>query len=400
MQETDFYQRLLSLPDLAVDRVESSAKRITLHCHTTTAKQPCPHCLRPTAQVNRAADRQYTSRQVRDLDISGRQVWLDVRVRQFFCPDCDRYFSEELGFADSGKSFTHRQEKWIFECCARQPFTAVGALLDVNAKTVERLYYQHVRAGLDLPARYAAVRRLGIDEISHRKGKGSYCCVLTDLDRNIALDILPNRSKKTLIAHFEQLGPKFCAQIESVSYDMWSAYHTVSKHFFPQAVHVIDRFHVVKALNKSLDALRRKLRREQPLVEAFKDIKWDLFKARPTAAQHVRLQAAFARSPLLEQMVALRNDFHMRFESATNPDELEHALNIWITKARAFKQRGLIDFVHTLKNWLRPIANFAYQRLTNAATEGLNNVIRYVKRISYGLPKFEHLRLRVLAQAI
>ena len=66
------------------------------------------------------------------------------------------------------RSFTHRQAKWIFECCARQPFTEVGALLDVNAKTVERLYYQHVHAELDLPARYAAVRRLGIDEISHR----------------------------------------------------------------------------------------------------------------------------------------------------------------------------------------------------------------------------------------
>ncbi|WP_425423219.1 transposase [Spirosoma spitsbergense] len=38
--------------------------------------------------------------------------------------------------------------------------------------------------------------------------------------------------------------------------------------------------------------------------------------------------------------------------------------------------------------------------MTNAVTEGLNNVIRYVKRISYGLPNFAHLRLRVLAQAI
>ncbi len=395
MQETDFYERLLSLPDLAVDRVESSAKRITLHCHTTTAKQPCPHCLRPTNQVN-----QYTSRQVRDLDISGRQVWLEMRLRQYFCPGCDRFFSEELGFAEPGKSHTHRQAKWIFECCARQPFTEVGALLDVNAKTVERIYYGHVEARLNLPDRYADVRRLGIDEIAHRKGKGSYCCVLTDLDRNIALDALPNRLKDTLIAHFQKLGPKFCAQIESVSYDMWSAYHTVSQRFFPQAVHVVDRFHVVKALNQALDTFRRKLRREQPQVEAFKDIRWDLFKAQPTAVQQARLHAAFAHSPMLADLVALRNDFHMRFESATNPDELEQALHKWIAKARTIRQRGLIDFIHTLKNWLRPIANFAHQRLTNAATEGLNNVIRYVKRISYGLPKFEHLRLRVLAQAI
>lgn len=70
-----------------------------------------------------------------------------MRVRQFFCPECERYFTERLAFADSGKSFPHRQanggaRRWIFDCCAKQPFTQVGALLGLNAKTVERIYYQ------------------------------------------------------------------------------------------------------------------------------------------------------------------------------------------------------------------------------------------------------------------
>ena len=69
-------------------------------------------------------------------------------------------------------------------------------------------------------------------------------------------------------------------------------------------------------------------------------------------------------------------------------------------EVKALGYAGFDAFVTTLTNWLEPIANFAHQRLTNAATEGLNNVIRYVKRISYGIPNFEHLRLRVLAQAI
>ena len=382
-----------------VDNVELSARRITLHCHVSTPQQNCPHCLRPTSQS--IGGTQYTRRQVRDLDMSGRQVWLEVRVRQFFCPDCERYFSEELGFADSGKSFTHRQAKWIFECCASSPSPRLARCSMSTPRPSSGIYYQHVRCELDLPARYAAVRRLGIDEISHRKGKGSYCCVLTDLDKKHRPGRAAQPLKGDADRSFQEAWAQSSAPRSSRSaYDMWSAYHTVSQRFFPQAVHVVDRFHVVKALNKALDTFRRKLRREQPEVEAFNDIKWDLFKAQPTAAQEVRLQEAFAHSPLLGEMVALRNDFHMRFESATNPDELEQALQKWIVKARVIRQRGLIDFIHTLENWLRPIANFAHQRLTNAATEGLNNVIRYVKRISYGLPKFEHLRLRVLAQAI
>ena len=395
MQEKDFYQQLLALPDLQIDRVESTPQRITLYCQISTPHQTCPHCLQPATLVN-----QYTQRLLRDLDISGRQVWLQIRTRQFVCPTCDRYFSERISFADPAKSYTHRQAKWIIDCCARQPFTEVAALLDVGPKTVERLYYQHLQTHINLAARYALVKRLGIDEIAHRKGKAHYCCVLTDLDRGIALDILPNRSKETLIAHFKQLGPGFRDQIESVSFDMWPAYSQVATICFPQAIQVIDRFHVVKALNEVLDRLRRKLRRERPWTDAFKAIKWALFKAKPTLAQTAQLTLAFRNSPLLKAVVSLRNAFHAHFESASSSAVLLLNLQTWIGEARALNYDGLLPFIKTLTNWLTPIANYAHQRLTNAITEGLNNVIRYMKRISYGLPNFEHLRLRVLAQAI
>lgn len=395
MQEKDFYQQLLTLPDLQVDRVECTPKKITLYCHIITPHQTCPHCLQPATLVN-----QYMQRQLRDLDISGRQVWLQIKTRQFVCPTCDRYFSEPISFADPAKSYTHRQAKWIIECCARQPFTEVGALLDMNPKTVERLYYHHIQNHLQLPARYAQVKRLGIDEIAHRKGKAHYCCVLTDLDRGIALDLLPSRSKEALLTHFKRLGPDFCTQIESVSFDMWPAYSQVSAVCFPQAIQVIDRFHVVKALNQVLDGLRRKLRRERPWTDAFKDIKWALFKAKPMPAQAAQLTLAFRHSPLLKAVVDLRNAFHAHFESASTSADLLLNLQTWITKARALNYTGLLPFIKMLTNWLAPIANYAHQHLTNAVTEGLNNVIRYMKRISYGLPNFEHLRLRVLAQAI
>lgn len=222
------------------------------------------------------------------------------------------------------------------------------------------------------------MRRLGIDEpgrraIAHHKGKASYCCVLVDrqaalLDRNIYLDVLPIHSKTTLTAHFERLGPPFCAQIESDSFDMWPAYGRVCHHFFPQAVRVVDRFHLVKA---PLDALRR----QQPQMEAFINIRWNLFKAHPTVAQQARLRAAFDHSPLLEAVVEMRDDFHARFESARDARQMEEVLQTWISQARALIHRDLAGLICTLRNWLPQIANFAHQRLTNAATEGLNNVI-------------------------
>lgn len=391
MDKNAFYEELLELSGLRVDGVEQTATRVVVSCHFPAASGQCPQCAQATAHVH-----QYTTRMVRDLNILHRETWLHLRVKRFVCVVCNCYFSQCFPFAAAHKSYTHRQARWLFDCCARQPFAAVGALVNMVAKTVERIYYEHGRRHLHLAARYAHVRRLGIDEIAHRKGKGDYCCVLTDLDRNIQLDILPNRTQATLIAHFEALGPVFCQQIQAVSCDMWPAYRRASLACFPNARLVIDRFHVVKALNQALDRHRQDLRKGTPKEPVFKDLKWALFKARPDAREAQTLQAACAKDLALEELVGLRQQFHALFEVAPDATWLYNQLTTWAKEAHMLALPVLAPFLKTLANWQEHIANFAESRLTNAATEGLNNIIRYVKRISFGLPNFEHMRLRVL----
>jgi transposase len=174
----------------------------------------------------------------------------------------------------------------------------------------------------------------------------------------------------------------------------------VSVDCFPQAVRVVDRFHVVKALNGVLDRLRRKLRHDYPWKRAFVNIKWLLFKASLTPAEQLDLEQAFKQSQRLKAVVGLRNSFHHHFNESADAPTLLANLKTWLLEATALGYAGFWPFLTTLTNWLEPIANYGYERLTNAVTEGLNKVIRYVKRISYGLPNFAHLRLRVLAQAI
>ncbi|MBC7777681.1 MAG: ISL3 family transposase [Phycisphaerae bacterium] len=284
----------------------------------------------------------------------------------------------------------------MFLCCAKQPFSEVGALLNMQAKTVEWIYYAQGEKQLNLRKNYAQVRRLGIDEIAHRKGKGDFCCVLTDLNKNIQLDILPDRKKATLITHFQLLDDDFCQQIQAVSCDIWESYILASQQCFPNASITIDRFHVVKALNQSLGSHRKYLRKTFPKEPVFKDIKWTLFKARLCPREEENLPVTFQKNTALEQLVTLRNKFHHLFETAPNAKGLYHQLSQWKEEAERVAIPVLNKFLKTLKNWQQFIANFAESRLTNAATEGLNNIIRYIKRISFGLPNFQHLRLRVL----
>lgn len=396
MTQEKFYEDLLGFSDLTITSIEKTPQQIIFHCEHKVKSSICPHCLERTNMIH-----QYATRKVQDLKISAREVWLHVRVSQFVCTTCNRYFFDTPTWIVPGKSYTKRQSKWIFELCAQQSFTQVGALVNLSHKTVERLFYEEAKKQINLPKRYAQVRKLGIDEISLRKGKKNYACVLTDLERGIQLDVLPNRKKETLIAHFEALGADFCAQIEVVCCDIWKPYISVAKTCFPNAEIVLDRFHVVKGLNEVLDTLRKSLRKEFKDQDCFKSIKWKLFK-RPekcTEMDFALLQNAFDKSWLLEEIYQLRNTFNAMFDIAKTKQQLEKYLDEWIDFAQKLEFPKLHSFIKTLTNWKAEIAAFATQKITNAVTEGLNNYLRYFMRISFGLPNFEHMRLRILLAA-
>jgi len=393
MTEEKFYEELLGIARLQVDSIEKSNQRLTFHCTIQNTIGKCPSCMNPTTAIN-----QYDTRKVQDLKISGKEVWLHLRIPQFYCEECGRYFTHQLDLIEPGKTYTKRQAKWIFELCSKQPFTEVAALVNLSHSTIERLFYRMAKQKVDLPKRYAQVRKLGIDEISNRKGKQDYVCVLTDLERGTQLDILPNRKKVTLVAHFQSLGVDFCNQIEVVSCDIWKTYINASTECFPNAEVVIDRFHVVKALNDVLDFIRKKLRREFKEEDCFKSIKWHLFKRPEKCGKDglLSLEEAFKKSWLLEEVYQLRNTFNSMFDIARNKQVLCTELDFWLDHAKAIKNDYLDKFIGTLQRWKKPIAAFASGRITNAATEGLNNYLRYFKRISFGLPKFEHMKLRIL----
>ena len=396
MTQREFYEDLLGFSDLKITSIEKTTQKIVFQCELKSNKASCPNCMQSTQKVN-----QRETRNVQDLKISGREVWLHTAVKQFYCPDCHRFFMANPKWIVSGKSYTQRQAKWIFELCKKQSFTQVGALVNLSYKTVERLFYKEAEQQVFLEKRYQQVRKLGIDEIAHRKGKKDYVCVLVDLERGTQLDVLPNRKKATLIAHFQSLGEDFCNQIKVVSCDIWRTYINVAKECFPNVEIVIDRFHVVKAINDVLDKLRKSLRKEFKDEDCFKSIKWKLFKRseKCTEKDFALLQNAFDKSWLLAEIYELRNTFNSMFDIAQNKEQLEQELDNWIAFASVLDYEHLNQFIKTLKNWKSQIAAFASQRITNAATEGLNNYLRYFKRISFGLPNFEHMRLRILLAA-
>ncbi|NER04415.1 MAG: ISL3 family transposase [Okeania sp. SIO3C4] len=394
MDNLALYQELLNLPSVSVSSVKVEKDKIYISCEVLGETCKCPKCGATCSSVH-----QRYERTLRDLNMASREVYLLLKVRQFYGSSCHHYFTESLDFAASGKSYTHRQADFMFLICRKQSYQEAAAILNMHSKTLERSVLSTCQKRADLASRYAQVRRLGIDEQSHRKGKKDYLCILTDLDRGRIVDILESRKKEDLIAHFQSLGKDFCEQITDVSCDYWQAYISVAETCFPNATIVLDRFHVVKLLNDCLDTFRKSLRKKYPDNLHYRRLKWILYKQyhRLSDSELDDLEAAFEDCPTLKEIYWTREAFHHLLDNHTEVEQVLEKIEVWEKERKEDIKKVFEPFCKTLKNTKKYIANYVKNNLSNAVTEGLNNLIRSIRRAAFGMPNFEHLRWRALA---
>lgn len=394
MDNLELYEELLNLPFLKVVSVKIEKHRINISCELGSESCKCTNCGGSITQVH-----QRYERTVRDLNMASREVYLTVKIRQFYCKTCHLYFTESLDFADSNKSHTRRQEDFMFIVGRKQSYSETAVIVNVHPKTVERTALSLCKKKANLAERYAQVKRLGIDEHSHRKGKKDYLCILTDLDKGTIVDILESRKKEDLIAHFQSLGTSFCEQITDVSCDYWQAYITTAQTCFPNATIVLDRFHVVKLLNNCVDTFRKSLRKSESENVNYRRLKWILYKQyhRLSDKELDELDLCFEDCSILKDIYWTREQFHHILDNGKQVEAVVQKIEVWM-ESMSTEIKGVFEpFIKTLKSTKTYIANYVKDFLSNAVTEGLNNLIRSVRRAAFGMTNFEHLRWRALA---
>ena len=392
MLDNNTFTTLLNLTSIEVSSVEILKKTIIIRCHNLLEEQLCPVCLQKTSKVNKI-----TVRHIRDLPILGKEVLLELTTRQFFCSDCERYFQEKFDFVVPSKQMTIRLEKYLYECCKTESLEKVSARENVGWNTLEEILTRYGTESTQHLEKYQP-KYLGIDEFALKKGKGNYATVIVDLEKGFVIDVLPYRDKAQLIAYFEAKGAVYCSQIEVVSCEMWGGFANLAKEIFPQAATVIDRFHFFQLLYRVLDKARKNLRKQFPDELTFKEIKWLLYKSWSdlNASQRSLLLLAFRHDSQLRNLYFLKQELRNIFESDLEPAEAMEQCQKWIESATQFQHDGLNEFLKTFQKWKDFILNFFTYRVTNGVVEGINNLIKTIKRQAYGFRKFESFRLKIL----
>ena len=384
MTENEVLEMLLGIKEIQVDRFEVQDQHLHIYCSSIFQEALCPHCLKKRQVVNQTYIRQF-----RDLPIAGKEVYLHLSQRQFYCPDCDRHFNERFNFVDVKRTMTRRYERHVYECCKASTIQKISAQENLVWQTVNEICQRGARKELaERPV--SKVRAVGMDEFAIKKGHRDYATVIVDLERVEIIDILEYREQAKLIEYFKNKGMEWCEGIEVFCSDMWQGFINTAKAVFPHATLVVDRFHFFSYLNKAVDSQRKSLRRQFKDKEEFKRLKWALLKnpENLTPTQKDKLDRALLQSPELKLIYDHKEKLRTIFNQNLTRKQGEIELNQWMEEAKKMKNKHLNNFLYMLNDWKEYVLNYFTHRFTTSVIEGINNTIKTVKRMGYGFRNF------------
>jgi transposase len=335
----------------------------------------------------------------RHLDFGTLRVWLEADAPRVACPQHGPTVAE-VAWARHGAGHTYAFDAQVAWLAVHAAKSTVQRLMRIAWRTVGAIV-ERVKADLDARAaaagadRLAGLSRIGIDEISYKKGH-KYLTVVVDHDSGRLVWARPGNTAATLHAFFDELGEDRCQQVTHVSADGagWIAQVVAAR--CPNALRAADPYHVVAWAVEALEATRRQVWNALPGrrhankygslsdSRAVKRARWALVKNPEdlTAKQQAKLDWIAKAHPMLYRAWLLKEKLRLIFQLPL--DEAEPELHRWINWARRCRIAGFVGLARRIIRHKHAILVAIGHGLSNGRVEGINTKIRLLTRIAYG----------------
>lgn len=244
------------------------------------------------------------------------------------------------------------------------------------------------------------ITAIGIDEISWGKGP-KYLTLVYQIDAGCRrlLWIGRKRTQKTLRSFFEDFGPDATARLRFICSDMWKPYLRVVAEQAGQAIHILDRFHIMSQVGKAIDKVRAqevkqlKAKGEQPILT---HSRWCFLK-RPenlTDKQTVKLKELLALNLRSVRAYLLKEDLQ-RFWSYTTPGWAGRFLDEWCQRTMRSRITPMKKVAKMLRNHRALLLNWfrVKARIALGAVEGFNNKAKLTTKKAYGFRSYEVINI-------
>ena len=371
----------------------------------------CPNCGVVSSKIKDYKRKKYFYR-----NINGYDVEVFYRQRRYVCPECSKTYLEPNPFINNSnyklsaaKIYTvleRLREGLSLKLAADYSGLSTSSVIKVLDK-----YYK-------VPYRSLS-KIICIDEFLsfNSSPKGKYSCLLINFENGNIIDVIESRRGPYLRKFFSSVPKEQRKSVKYIIMDMYHAYRDVAKQYLPDVTVVIDPFHFVRYTIDAIDSVRirvmnnyKPIDEERKILKKYKNLllmkhdgnayakkKIGILNERKTDSELIELMLSYSDD--LKEAYELAHRFLKQYEKF-DYKEFREFMKETIYRYEASSLKEFVDVSNTYWNWYEEICNsrlpvFNNRHLSNGPIEGRNNKIKVLKRISYGLTNFEHLKKRI-----
>ncbi len=355
------------------------------------AKLVCGRCGTRAARYDQGDGR----REWRAMDVGEVKAYLEGDAPRVSCPTHGPTVAR-LPWARHGA----RQVRWFEDQVAwlavHTSKTAVVALMRIAWRTVGSIVGRVVAEGRAARDPFDGLVRIGIDEISYKRGH-RYLMVVVDHDTGRLVWAAAGHDKKTLGEFFDLLGEQRCERIRLVSADAMEWIGDMVRERCKRATLCTDPFHVVKWATEALDEVRRQVwndaRRsgQKALAKELKGARFALWKnpADLTERQGAKLAWIAGTNKRLYRAYLLKEQLRQVF--VLKGDAGVALLKRWLAWASRSQLPAFVELARRIRKNRVGIHAALTEGLSNVLVESTNTKLRVLTRIAFGFKKPEHL---------
>ena len=300
------------------------------------------------------------------------QVFFLYAMRRVDCPRCG-VTVEKVPWTDGKHRSTYSYRIFLAAWARRLSWKETGMIFGVSWDTVYRSVEWVVRWGL-VHRRIGNIEAIGVDEIAYLRG------------------------------FFSTIPASAVEGLKFICTDMWRQYMNVIAEKASGAVHIFDRFHVMKKFNEKINKVRAEEARQlkqQGKGEVLKHSRWCLLK-RPenlTDKQAVKMSELLQLNLRSVKAHLMREDFQ-RFWTYTRTAWAGKFLDQWCTRAMRSKIEPMKEMARTLRRHRTVLLNWFAARgeISNGSVEGMNNKAKLALKKAYGFKSYETIEIALYHQ--
>lgn len=390
MPSSDRLARFLLLPELKPlsffkDKIASSV----LTAKKVSENEVCPKCASLSSTLY---DRRVVT--LRDAPVRGYGIKLRVFKRRFFCKPCKKPFTEPIQGVGRRQRTTKRYRRDVLWACENfSDLKRVQKAYRCSSGFIYKTLYEQIETKIEEKLNYPWPSTIGIDEhfFTRRRGRAEYATVLTDYPNKRIRELAFGKLKGELIVQLQNIEGR--ENVKNVVLDMSDSYRSFVRDFFPNAKLIADKFHVLRLLTPALNKHRVRITGDKRTLP----VRRLLMRPRHKLLYYERdaLDRWLSAYPDLREIYQAKEAIYS-FYRIKGYNRASRALSMLTDALSHSNLKEIKKFRRTLINWRQEILAYFETRLTNARTEGFNNVAKLVQKRAYGYRSFRNYRLRLL----